>query len=107
MKIFCPQCGFKNEYVGKKPNFCSSCGSSLNSLDKQENSAKIEEQAVANEEILDDEDYEDEYVEIPNIDSLKFDLYKGESHKRQTLGSLLNNPNNNSSNQPAPRDKSP
>lgn len=27
--IFCTECGSKNEYSGKKPNFCSSCGFSF------------------------------------------------------------------------------
>ena len=29
MKIFCHHCGYKVEYTGKKPNFCSGCGAGL------------------------------------------------------------------------------
>jgi hypothetical protein len=25
-KIYCPNCGFKNEFTARRPLFCSSCG---------------------------------------------------------------------------------
>ena len=30
--IFCPQCGAKNNYSLKKPNFCQSCGETFSAF---------------------------------------------------------------------------
>lgn len=60
MKIFCPHCGTPHSYVGVKPNFCSSCGESLNSFKKKQQVQNT------NVDYLEDEEETDEFTE-PNM----------------------------------------
>jgi uncharacterized Zn finger protein (UPF0148 family) len=83
MKSFCPHCGTLINYVGKKPNFCSSCGQSLNTMVAQtkETSSNIEIEAEFEEE---------EQIEaepLPNLNKLEIDIQVYSN--KQTLGSVM------------------
>ena len=89
-KIYCPHCGFKNEYNLDKPERCSSCGELfINSFNKSEIKPKILNKKInasikKEKEIIDsgfdgfDEDESDiDYV--PDINNLQYEINYAEN----------------------------
>lgn len=72
---FCMHCGAKFQYSLKKPNFCSSCGSSLGEKSEASVSEVIEEK----EEIKNNG--------LPNLTKLEYSINR--SSYRQTFGDLV------------------
>lgn len=77
--IFCTECGSKNEYSSKKPNFCSSCGFSFVDQKSNQTDAKASNKKpirrsrpnVPQVELAEDEtdiDY------VPSISSLSYEI---------------------------------
>lgn len=64
--LYCTECGAKNIYSLKKPNFCSSCGFAFESVGTEEKPIK---QRAINEGDLDEEG--SEVFEVPDFDSSK------------------------------------
>ena len=62
--LYCPSCGAKNFYNLKKPNFCSTCGSSFDSKTLK-NTAPLENKIDAEE--LDPD--ETDVFEVPDLKS--------------------------------------
>jgi len=101
MKSFCPHCGTLINYVGKKPNFCSSCGQSLNSMVAQtkETPSNIEIEAEFEEE----EQIETE--PLPNLNKLEIDIQVYSN--KQTLGSVMQSSSQSEANSPVDDFKAP
>lgn len=99
MKSFCPDCGSLMNYVGAKPKFCSSCGSSLDSL------SKTSQASAPNEEV---ENTEEEIESIPKVDGLEIEIQRYDN-RGQTLGNVMETyqnikpPENNQENTEPPR----
>ena len=77
--IFCTECGSKNEYSGKKPNFCSSCGfsfvdqKSAQPIAKASNKKPIRQSRSEAPQVEISEDETDiDYV--PSISSLSYEI---------------------------------
>ena len=87
--IFCPQCGAKNNYSLKKPNFCQSCGETFSAfgLTNSSNAATQDSYSAANTAIRRTSDG------IPALSRLEYDLELPTSSK-QTFEALVNNPLN-------------
>jgi len=86
--IFCPQCGAKNSYSLKKPNFCQSCGETFSAFGlTSDSSAAQGSYSTANTAIRTNSDG------IPALSKLEYDLELPESSS-QTFESLVNNPLN-------------
>tara|TARA_Y100001938_G_scaffold44318_1_gene61504 strand:- start:984 stop:1346 length:363 start_codon:yes stop_codon:yes gene_type:complete len=83
MKSFCPHCGTLINYVGKKPNFCSSCGQSLNSMIAE----KIEPAKPVIAEVEEVED-EGEISHVPNVNKLDVEISTQQA-PAQTLGNVM------------------
>ena len=76
---FCMNCGAKIEYALHKPNFCSSCGSSLGGV------AKAAEQPAVNSA---PEAAQEESIEsIPNISKLEYSIDANQN--KLTFGDLM------------------
>ena len=87
--IFCPQCGAKNNYSLKKPNFCQGCGETFSAfgLTSDSSTAAQGSYSTANTAIrLTSEG-------IPALSKLEYDLEIPTSSK-QSFESLVNNPLN-------------
>jgi hypothetical protein len=86
---FCMNCGAKIEYALNKPNFCSSCGSSLGGVAKaaqpQETNIVTE---VTNEEPSDT---------IPNISKLEYSIETNQN--KLTFGDLMTQASQDSKNE--------
>ena len=85
MKTFCPHCGNKMEYVGKKPNFCYSCGHAF---------AGASESVAALEEEPEQIKPTQEQI-IPNITKLDVEITQSTQNKfkfGEVVGTL--NPDN-------------
>ena len=72
---FCMHCGAKFQYSLKKPNFCSSCGSSLG----EKSEASVSEVIQEKEEI--------ENNGLPNLTKLEYSINR--NSYRQTFGDLV------------------
>lgn len=72
---FCMHCGAKFQYSLNKPNFCSSCGSSLG----EKSEASVPEVIQEKEEIKNNG--------LPNLTKLEYSINK--SSYRQTFGDLV------------------
>ena len=72
---FCMHCGAKFQYSLNKPNFCSSCGSSLG----ERSEASVPEIIQEKKEV--------ENNEIPNLTKLEYSINK--SSYSQTFGDLV------------------
>ena len=82
--IFCPECGAKNSYTLKKPNFCQSCGETFAAFGMSSASAsKSSLRASAGKE--------GEEV-IPTLSKLEYDIDLSSSATKTTLEDLVNNP---------------
>lgn len=100
MKSFCPHCGTQMIYAGAKPNFCSSCGESLNSF-------SVAHEKKAQPEREEDEDGVPNVPEVnyvPNINNLDVDI-KMPNPQSQTLGQVLENYSNVEPSQNSPSNK--
>tara|TARA_R100000152_G_C6779221_1_gene210641 strand:+ start:194 stop:589 length:396 start_codon:yes stop_codon:yes gene_type:complete len=82
--IFCPECGAKNSYTLKKPNFCQSCGETFAAFGMA--SASVSKPSLAATNGRNSED------SIPNISKLEYDIDLPKS--KVTLETLVNNPLN-------------
>jgi hypothetical protein len=80
--IFCPECGAKNGYTLKKPNFCQSCGETFAAFGMSSASVSDPSLKAANGKNDDGG--------IPNISKLEYDIDMPAS--KVTLESLVNNP---------------
>lgn len=74
-KIYCGQCGAKNEYNLTRPSFCASCGNPLGSAVKP-NINKIQNQP----DVSIDEDSSD-VLHVPNIRNLSYEVDFGEKNQ--------------------------
>jgi hypothetical protein len=83
MKIYCTNCGQPAVYAAIKPKFCSACGQPFDAALKA-----IASQKEADVELPSEEDLE-VVVEIPHIEKLDVLI---SVPKRQTLGSVVENP---------------
>lgn len=68
-KVFCFNCGAKYEFTIAPPNFCSKCGTSLNSL-ASSNTKKPRKAAMSNDSEGDEDLDEDGGATFSNIDSV-------------------------------------
>ena len=88
MKTYCPNCGSGMSYSGAKPKFCSSCGSPLSALAKQENkNYKIHEDV----EVEEFEDEEMENVDFSSLTKLDVEIEKEQPKSSFTLGQVMEN----------------
>ena len=71
--IFCPECGGKNSYTLKRPNFCQSCGETFAAFGMSRASAS---------------------KPSPNLSKLEYDIDMSASATKITLEDLVNNPLN-------------
>ena len=86
---FCMNCGAKFEYALHKPNFCSSCGSSLGGV------AKAAEQPAVNSA---PETAQEESIEsIPNISKLEYSIDANQN--KLTFGDLMTQASQDSNNE--------
>ena len=82
--IFCPECGAKNSYTLKKPNFCQSCGETFAAFGMA--NASVSKPSLAAT------DGKNSEGSIPNISKLEYDIDLPKS--KVTLETLVNNPLN-------------
>ena len=82
--IFCPECGAKNSYTLKKPNFCQSWGETFAAFGMTNASVSKPSLTAANGKNDDGE--------IPNISKLQYDIEMPNS--KVTLETLVSNPLN-------------
>lgn len=100
MKTFCPHCGNKMEYVGKKPSFCSSCGKPLSLTQQAEEPQEIEE--IQQAELIEEEIEDDINIDINNLSISKLDFDCNYEKKQPiNLGALMQN---NKSSEQGPKD---
>lgn len=100
MKTFCPHCGNKMEYVGKKPNFCSSCGKPLSLSQQAEEPQEIEE--IQQAEVIEEEVEDDINIDVNNLSISKLDFDCSYERKMPiNLGSLMRS---NKNSQQGPED---
>ena len=100
MKTFCPHCGNKMEYVGKKPNFCSSCGKPLSLSQQAEEPQEIEE--IQQAEVIEEEIEDDINIDVNNLSISKLDFDCNYEKKQPiNLGALMQN---NKSSEQGPKD---
>jgi len=85
LKIYCSECGSPTEYSLNKPKFCTNCGNSFFGAKKEEKVAlpvQMQNPTITKSKRpnIEPEDYEDDDTEItevnemPDIDSLSFDI---------------------------------
>jgi hypothetical protein len=74
-KLFCSECGFKNEYALTRPKFCSNCG---NNLSKEGNNNKPTKKNISN--LNDSDEDEVDVKEVPRIKKLEYDLDLSEAN---------------------------
>ena len=84
--IFCPECGAKNSYTLKKPNFCQSCGETFAAFGMSNASMSKPSLKVPAGE--------DQETPIPNLSKLEYDIDMSASATKITLEDLVNNPLN-------------
>jgi len=84
--IFCPECGAKNSYTLKRPNFCQSCGETFAAFGMSNASTPKPSLKVTAGE--------DEETPIPNLSKLEYDIDMSASATKITLEDLVNNPLN-------------
>ena len=80
MNIYCKSCGSPTAYGSKKPKFCSHCGTPFGSEAKASSAPKTQpkpKKQVIRQEIIEDDDYEQDSVSIPNISRLEADIDSG------------------------------
>ena len=100
MKTFCPHCGNKMEYVGKKPNFCSSCGKPLSLTQQAEEPQETEE--IQQAEVIEEEIEDDINIDVNNLSISKLDFDCNYEKKQPiNLGALMQN---NKSSEQGPKD---
>ena len=93
MKTFCPHCGNKIEYVGKKPNFCSSCGKALSLTQQAEEPQEIEQ--IQQAEVIEEEIEDDINIDVNNLSISKLDFdCSYEKKQPMNLGALMRNNEN-------------
>ncbi len=86
LKIFCQQCGGPNEYTSKKPNFCTSCGTSF-----PWNKSVASKPKVVEPEVEEDEEEENEIQSFDLSNMFEFDINVGNS-KSITIADIYKNP---------------
>ena len=84
--IFCTQCGHKIEFNHSKPNFCSKCGSSLDSVSKAAAPVEPPRRKIKSENLKDDETSIDE---LPDLTDLKVEIETSSDANTFTFGSLF------------------
>jgi len=80
--IFCPDCGAKNHFTLKKPNFCQSCGETFSAFGMAKGLTVKSESSASSR----DED------SVPNISKLEYEIDLPKS--KVTIETLVNNPIN-------------
>lgn len=82
-KIYCPECGQPNQYLGNKPKFCMSCGNGFTVEAKTIKAAKAQSQVVEEENVESEE--EETGGELPNITKLEVENASSFRPERQML----------------------
>lgn len=87
--IFCPQCGAKNVYTLKKPNFCQGCGETFAAFGMASASAQRSSYSAA-------EPAQSETDEVPDISKFEYEIENiaDAGNNKVTFQTLLNNPIN-------------
>jgi hypothetical protein len=93
LSTYCQHCGAKNEYRFTKPNFCSSCGNSLDGSEKKDTVKKNKKGPCKSEaeeipEEIFDADGTDVY-EVPHIENFAYEIEVGKNSF--SLGDLFKN----------------
>ena len=77
--MYCPECGFKNQYTLSVPNFCGGCGSPLGNaknIDIPTSNASISRK-TRRQEKPDLDDDETDINEVPDIRNLEYEVSQG------------------------------
>ena len=87
--IFCPQCGAKNVYTLKKPNFCQGCGETFAAFGMASASAQRSSYSAA-------EPAQSETDHVPDISKFEYEIENiaDAGNNKVTFQTLLNNPIN-------------
>jgi len=85
--LFCPECGTKNMYTLKKPNFCQGCGQTFSAFGMQ--TPRAQQTSYSAAQVA----QEPQEESVPDISRLEYeiDIPKG---NKMTFESLVNNPIN-------------
>lgn len=86
---YCQECGSKNEYTIKKPNFCASCGHPINSSASSQTEGKVYKKEAVKEisqANLDDEG--SDIFHVPQLSKLEYEIDMSNPID-QTVGSIL------------------
>ena len=87
--IFCPECGAKNGYALKKPNFCQGCGEAFAPFGMTQVSSAAKHGSSTAQTV----ERSSEGERVPNLSRLEYDIDAGASSK-VSFESLVNNPLN-------------
>jgi hypothetical protein len=92
--IYCSECGKKHEYGFAKPNFCSSCGTSLGPsvVSKASNKSRVTKVARDEEDEYEDDGEFSDCDEIPDIDKIQVDIESFDASNTFSLGSIFGQP---------------
>ena len=86
MKTYCPDCGAASDHMGKKPNFCYSCGYSFSM-----SSLKNKEQGQ------EEENSPEEMKNIPDILGLDVEIDSADDYKKYKYGEVIGTLGSNNS----------
>jgi hypothetical protein len=82
--LFCQSCGTKNSFANAKPNFCTKCGQSLNSI-VATNTSVIDRKSS----VISSDETDAEFV--PQISDFQVE-FETSNISNRTIGSLLGEP---------------
>jgi|TARA_R110000824_G_scaffold90172_1_gene220480 hypothetical protein len=89
MKTYCSDCGFKIEFVSKKPNFCPNCGVGLTAKKPPPKpTPEDKKSAIAETSLGFDTDDEQEPSNFQSMRGLEYD-FEPDSDNSETLGSIF------------------
>ena len=97
--LYCPECGYKNEYTLHPPNFCGGCGEALGKT-RSQNPPKIKTKASlrggAKKQLPEGDDEETDIDYVPDIKKLDIDInYENQGVRVLKAGDLINAPGEN------------
>ena len=86
---YCQECGSKNEYTLKKPNFCASCGHPFNpAMSKKNEGEEYEKEAIKKVSQADLDDEGSDIFHVPQLSKLDYEIDMSNPID-QTIGSIL------------------
>jgi hypothetical protein len=91
LSTYCQECGSKNEYISKKPKYCSECGEPLGVQDQKKDRAppvKAMSRSQDSSSLDLDEEGLDIY-EVPSLDKLDYEIEIAGSSNSFSLGQLM------------------